>query len=169
MSHGMQAWLRCTGDALHARFCTLAHNIRIASAAEYECTVGTCSLSGSTSAYLRRDVLQHDAHEHLAEFLKYYTFTNTVDHSISELLDRTSESQTPSRANIDVPVKAIVGFLNGTLETTFSKGTAPSTANSLGGREIGRGSVWEDSARFYAMGEGKKREHSCPRLSHVRH
>eukprot|EP00965_Chrysotila_dentata_P261039 6214118-Pleurochrysis_carterae.AAC.1 len=38
MSHCMQAWrLHCTGDALHARFCTLTHNTRIAVAAQYKC------------------------------------------------------------------------------------------------------------------------------------
>eukprot|EP00965_Chrysotila_dentata_P146131 4826387-Pleurochrysis_carterae.AAC.7 len=81
---------------------------------------------------IRRHASHHVSREHFAEFLSYFNFTDTVDASISELLERTDESQKRAPTEIDVPVKAVVDILNRTTGTTFAKACNQCDANLLG-------------------------------------
>eukprot|EP00965_Chrysotila_dentata_P073913 2441264-Pleurochrysis_carterae.AAC.1 len=94
---------------------------------------------------------------------------DTVDASISELLERTGESQKRAPVEIDVPVKAVVEFLDRAIKTTFDEACDQSDANLLG---LDLSKLGGRSSRLYAMrfdaveeGEGSKhRTKRLPRL-----
>eukprot|EP00965_Chrysotila_dentata_P133240 4406106-Pleurochrysis_carterae.AAC.9 len=87
---------------------------------------GACELEHLTAC------AHHVSRDHLSEFLRYFTFIETVYHSLSKLLDRTGEMHKRSLKDIDIAVKNVVGFLDSKLGTKIDEATTPSSANLLG-------------------------------------
>eukprot|EP00965_Chrysotila_dentata_P197101 6177989-Pleurochrysis_carterae.AAC.8 len=80
---------------------------------------------------IRRAVKFDVTREHLSNFLRYFSFTDFVDQSIDELLDRSDDAYRNLK-DISGPVPTIFEFLNTTIGTTFAGATSASNDNLLG-------------------------------------
>eukprot|EP00965_Chrysotila_dentata_P117705 3889270-Pleurochrysis_carterae.AAC.1 len=81
---------------------------------------------------IRRHVAHHASRDHLTDFPKYFTFTDSADTSVSELLDRAGYSQKRALKEMDAALKTVVDSLNDSIGTTFCEASHASVDNLMG-------------------------------------